>query len=77
VRKASRWKFPFIGGQERAQAVGKGWWNSHSYGGDEWQLRPLSDEDMPFKDITTSSWNDTTTYFKYGKFVFMFFYQLF
>jgi hypothetical protein len=77
VWKASGWRFPFIGGRERAQVVGKRWWNSQSYGGGEWQLRSLSDEDMSFMDTTTSSWNDTTTSFKYSNFVLMFFHQLF
>jgi hypothetical protein len=34
------------------------------------------DEDTPFMDTATFSWRDTTTYFKYGKFILMFFHQL-
>jgi hypothetical protein len=42
VRKALGWRFSFIGGQERARAVGKWRWSGRSYGrGGEWQLRPL------------------------------------
>jgi hypothetical protein len=40
-------------------------------------LEGEDNEDMPFMDTTTSSWNDTMTSFKYGKFVLMFFYKLF
>jgi hypothetical protein len=36
-----------------------------------------ADDDRPFMDATTSSWSDTKTSFKYGKFVLMFFHQLF
>jgi hypothetical protein len=32
-----------------------------------------TDEDMPFVDTTTSSLNDTKTFFKYGKLILLFF----
>jgi hypothetical protein len=40
-------------------------------------LMDLTNDDMPFVDTTTYSWNDTMTSFKYGKFVLLFSYQLF
>jgi hypothetical protein len=36
-----------------------------------------NDVDIPFMDITTSSWSDTKTCFTYGKFILLFFHQLF
>jgi hypothetical protein len=36
-----------------------------------------ANEDTPFMDTTTSSWNDTKTSFKYDKLILMFFNQLF
>jgi hypothetical protein len=39
--------------------------------------RGVSNEDMTFMDTITSSWSDTKIFFKYGKLILMFFYQLF
>jgi hypothetical protein len=42
VPKVLGWRFPFIGGQERAQAVVKMRWKDQSYcGSGVWRFRPL------------------------------------